>query len=610
VTSMPRLVVSDLTIAMDRSNVDVVDQVSFTVDAGEVLGLVGESGSGKTTVGLAMLGYARRGLRFLAGSVALDGQDIMQLRQGEVRKLRGARIAYVPQDPTSALDPSMHVGKQVAEVLKIHSGRADRTQIRQRMEEVLREVALDPTQELLRSYPHQLSGGQQQRIGLAMAFACRPSLIVLDEPTTGLDVTTQRHVLETVRSLCGQYGVAAVYVSHDLAVVGDLVDKVAVMYAGRIVEYGRTSIVFGQPAHPYTRGLLAAVPTLDRAAVLSGIEGQPPRPGNRPNGCAFSNRCSRADEECVTSDPTVREVNQRQLRCFHPIESGTLSRSVLTPNRLDDMSGTPHLEVRDLNASYGPKPVLHEVAFSVSRGSCLALVGESGSGKTTLARCVVGLHRRWEGDIQLDGQALPAGYRSRSDVLRRQVQFIFQNPYTALNPRRTIGATIAYPLQRFGGLTRAEQSERVESVLRDVALPTSYLSKYPDQLSGGERQRVAIARGLVVEPEVLVCDEITSALDASVQAVIVEMLRRLQADRGLTLVFVTHNLALVRSIAQDVVVMAHGRVVESGAVYKVLDDPQMPYTKQLLADVPRLKGQRWDADSADVHQTTAGAERP
>jgi peptide/nickel transport system ATP-binding protein len=585
-----RLEVSDLEVRIGAAGPDVVSEISFAVPAGEVLGLVGESGSGKTTVALALLGHARRGLRITGGEVLLDGTDLLRLSPGGLRAARGAKVAYVPQDPAAALNPAQRVGTQLREALQVHPGvTSDQDG---RVLEVLREARLDATHELLRRYPHQLSGGQQQRVSLAMAFCCRPSLIVLDEPTTGLDVSTQRHVLETVRSLCGSYGVAAVYVSHDLAVVGGLVSEVAVMYAGRIIESGPTAKVFGQPLHPYTRGLLAAVPSPLRAEVLTGIEGQPPRPGRRGPGCSFAARCGFAVSECRTQPPEPVLIDSRTVRCIR-----VTGLAAASPKRPAVVCGpappdpAAALSVRAVSAGYGRTPVLSGIDLDVPPESCVAVVGESGSGKTTLARCIVGLHGNWAGEITFDGATLAHGARDRpKDVLRR-VQYIFQNPYTSLNPRQTVGQIVAQPLEQFGELSFRERSRRAAAVLADVGLGSDFTARYPDQLSGGERQRVAIARALVVEPDLLVCDEVTSALDVSVQAVIVEELRRLQRERHLAMIFITHNLALVRCIAQSAVVLCDGAVVESGPVEQILEHPEDPYTARLMADVPKLEPQ-------------------
>jgi peptide/nickel transport system ATP-binding protein len=583
-----RLKVTGLEVRLGRSGPDVVRDVSFAVPAGEVFGLVGESGSGKTTVALALLGHTRRGLRITGGKVLLDGIDLLTLSPRDLRAVRGALVSYVPQDPSAALNPALRVGTQIREVLQVHAEAVG--DAGDRVAEVMREVYLDPTPQLLQRYPHELSGGQQQRVALAMAFACRPSLIVLDEPTTGLDVSTQRHVLDTVRGLCRSYGVAAVYVSHDLAVVSDLVSDVAVMYAGRIVEIGSAARLFGAPVHPYTRGLLGAVPSPERAEVLTGIDGQQPRPGRRGPGCSFAARCGYAVGDCTSQVPELVSVAGRSVRCLRARDI-----QASPPERLPAVASWPGvaaasvLSVRKVAARYANTPVLSGIGVEVPPRTCVAVVGESGSGKTTLARCVAGLHRNWTGEITFQGTSLARGARQRDmDVLRR-VQYIFQNPYTSLNPRKTVSQIIDQQLKQFTDLSRRDRSARVVAVLEDVSLGADFLLSYPDQLSGGERQRVAIARALVVEPDLLICDEVTSALDVSVQAVIVELLRRIQQERHLAMIFITHNLALVRSIAQSAVVLSQGTVVESGPVEQILEHPADPYTQRLMEDVPKLR---------------------
>lgn len=578
------LEVRDLAVAADGSGTVVVDEISFHVGQGQVMGLVGESGSGKTTIALALLGHARRGLRIAGGQVLLSGSDVLSAPAAELRKLRGREISYVPQDPASALNPVRRVGAQVQESLRVHQGVVDDPMAR--VGEVLREVGLPADRDMLRRFPHQLSGGQQQRVTLAMAFACRPRVIVMDEPTTGLDVSVQRHVLETVRQMCESYGVAAVYVSHDLAVVNDLATTVAVVYAGRIVELGETKQVFDAPAHPYTRGLIASIPSPRHSAALWGITGQPPRPGHRPRGCAFEPRCDWRVDACAERQPEQVALGQRTVRC---IRAGELHWAGLRsgPDQVQlPPPGLPRLVVTGLSAFYGERQALHDVELDVRAQESVAVVGESGAGKTTLAQCVVGLNGKWRGSIALDGQPLATNMRSRDRDQLRRVQYVFQNPYLSLNPRKTVRQIVREPLQHFFKLPRADAEAEVLRALDDVSLGASYASRYPDQLSGGERQRVAIARALVVQPEVLVCDEVTSALDVSVQAVIVELLRRLQAERRLSMIFITHNLALVRSIAQRCVVLSQGRVVETGSVADILERPVHPYTAQLIADMP------------------------
>ena len=585
------LAVDRLKVVMAGSQTDVVDDVSFTVGAGEVLGLVGESGSGKTTVALALMGYARRGLTIAGGSVLLDGQEVIGRTAAELRRLRGASVAYVAQDPTSALNPALKVGTQLREIFAAHPGESGAS-VEDRIGELLLEVRLDQVSRALDSYPHQLSGGQQQRVMLAMAFACRPKLIVLDEPTTGLDVTTQRHVLDSIRGLCRIYRVGAVYVSHDLAVVADIANTIGVMYAGRLVELGAAARVFRAPGHPYTRGLLRAIPSPTRAHVLEGMEGQPPRPGGRPRGCFFAARCEFAEDACGTAFPARNDLDGtgHWARCIRAAEVCQLPALGELPLREQlplVEAERPLLRIESLNATYVEKPVLYDVSVEVRPQRCLAVVGESGAGKTTLARCIVGLHSTWSGTIEFDGNGLAHDRRRRPREVIRSLQYVFQNPYTSLNPRKTVGRLVEQPLRELFDLPRAERDRRVVAALEDAALSGEYVNRYPDQLSGGERQRVAIARALVSEPKLLVCDEVTSALDVSVQAAIVELLHRLKSERGLTLVLITHNLALVRGLADDVVILRDGRVVEQGQ--GVLDSPQTDYSAQLLADVPSLE---------------------
>jgi peptide/nickel transport system ATP-binding protein len=592
----PRLVMENLRVNLAKSTVDVVDDISLTVAAGECLGLVGESGSGKTTVALALLGHARRGLDLTAGEVKLEGRDVLTMSAHDLRRLRGRRVAYVPQDPSSALNPSLKVGYQLKEALEVHAGEdADVPDVKERMAQVLGEVDLAASAEILGSYPHQLSGGQQQRIALAMAFSCRPELIVLDEPTTGLDVATQRHVLDTVRGLCNSYGVAAVYVTHDLAVIAEIADRVAVMYAGRIIEVGSTKQVFEAPAHPYTAGLLKAIPSPEICHSLVGMEGQPPQPGKRPPGCLFEPRCPHAIAECGKARPRMEAVNgsTHEARCIRARELILISAGVeqLAAEGADVETGVskpPLFVVCGLDGHYADKQILFDVSLEIAETACVAVVGESGSGKTTLARCLTGMHGHWSGSVSFDGRQLKPTARERDLEVLRSVQYIFQNPYTSLNPRKTIGQLVEQPLAHFFKLSPRERTERVVETLDAVALSGDFLSRYPDQLSGGERQRAAIARALIVEPRLMVCDEVTSALDVSVQAAVVELLRRLQHERGLSLLFITHNLALVRSIAQEVIVLHEGRVVERGPTDTVLSHPVDDYTIRLLEDVPKL----------------------
>jgi peptide/nickel transport system ATP-binding protein len=589
------VVIRDLKIDLVSSGADIVEGIALEVRPGEVLGLVGESGSGKTTVGMALLGYTRPGGRVTGGEIVVDGRPLAALKPDQLRQLRGGTVSYIPQDPGTALNPALRISRQLSEMLDVHTPDASEEERQARLRETLEEVALPSDDEFLARYPHQLSGGQQQRVAIAMAFACRPHVIVCDEPTTGLDVTTQARVLETIRDLCHSHHVAAVYVSHDLAVVAELADQVAVMYAGRIVERGPRDVIFARPRHPYTRRLLRAVPDLEGKRAVVGIGGRAPLPGDRPPGCFFAPRCDLAIDRCHERFPEATEFESRHIvYCYRADDA---PQELPTTGELAPPAdaGDVVMSVEHLNALHGKKPALFEIDVSVRRNECVALVGESGSGKTTLARCIVGLHHNYTGDIRLGTDRLAESARRRSREARQHIQYVFQNPYASLNPRRTVGQTIARQLQLFFPGNRQERGGRVAELLERVALSSAAASRYPDQLSGGERQRVAIARALAAEPALLVCDEITSALDVSVQAAIVELLRDLRTRTGLSMLFITHNLALIRTIADRVVVMTEGRIVEAGATLDVFTAPKAEYTGKLLANTPTIEAALADA---------------
>ncbi len=584
------LQVSDLRVEVTTSGHDIVDQISFSLEQGEVLGIVGESGSGKTTAGLAILGHVRRGARIAGGSIMIGDLDMLEASAEQRRRARGVKVSYVPQDPSASLNPALRIGTQLMEVLETHKYLDGDVARRERIAETMREVLLPDDPAFLKRYPHQLSGGQQQRVGIAMAFACRPSVIVLDEPTTGLDVSTQAHVLDTVREITKAHGAAAVYVTHDLAVVANLADRVAVMYAGRLIEEGPAKVLFEDAAHPYTRRLLAAIPHIEGARTLVGIPGRAPSPGSRPSGCAFAPRCELATEACNEKLPDFVTVGDgHRARCLHidVVRGKPIPVGAEIPAKVAGAE-TPLLAVNKVSISYGSNRVVHDIELSLGKQECLAIVGESGSGKTTLARTISGLHSQRVGEILLDGEPLAPTARARTREVRRRIQYVFQNPYGSLNPRRTVGESVRRPLMLLG-IGGKDADRNVVEMLERVSLPEAYIDRFPDQLSGGERQRVAIARALVCRPEILVCDEVTSALDVSVQAAVVDLLAALQRDLGLSMLFVTHNLPLVRSIAQRVAVMQYGRIVESGDVDQVLGSPVNEYTQRLLSDTPHVE---------------------
>jgi len=583
------LIVEDLGVMLTGRDVDVIDDIDLVLRPGEVVGLVGESGSGKTTVGTSLLGYARAGALISSGKVLIEGRDVLRMPWREVREVRGEEIAYVPQDPASALNPSIRIGKQIVELLALRGIGTHESRM-QGARDGLAEVGLPSDDEFLSRYAHQLSGGQVQRVALAMAFLPKPKVLVLDEPTTGLDVTTQAMVLETMAELCRTHGVSALYVTHDLAVVANIADRVAVMYAGQIVELGPKEAMFKHPSHPYTRALLDSIPHLSQARALTGIPGRTPAPGARPGGCRFHDRCSFAVTACAESVPELRPIAiDHDVRCIRADELGAwdISRGTV-PDADPDKPREIILSVQGLNVFYGRKQVVYDVSFDLAKAEVVALVGESGSGKTTISRSVGGLHKDWTGTIAFEGDALAKSARQRSAANRKRLQYIFQNPYLSLNPRLTIEQIVKRPMELFGIASGKEATDRVVDLLDQVALGPRMLKYQASRLSGGERQRVAIARALAAEPDVLICDEITSALDVSVQGSIVALLEGLRQERGISMLFVTHNLALVRSIAARVEILQAGRVVEAGSVVTVMETPREEYTRTLLSKSPRI----------------------
>ena len=586
---------------------DIVRDIGLSLASGDIFGLVGESGSGKTTLALALLGFARPGTA-ITGSVRVDGTEIIAASEAERRRARGRIVSYVPQDPATALNPALRIGAQLAEMFP--GGRRDPD--RERIAELLEKVRLPTSGEFLRRYPHQLSGGQLQRVSIAMAMLNRPRLIVFDEPTTGLDVTTQSHVLDTIRDLIGSEDTAAVYVTHDLAVIGSIANRVGVMYSGLMVEDAPSEVVLHKSAQPYSRRLVLATPSVTERRELIGIPGVALSPKDRGQGCPFTSRCDYAQARCEEELPALDEVGPgHRARChrteFIQAQSGAgpvPANGTMWQARVHKVPRV--LVVAGIHASYGEHKVLENVDISVGEGECLALVGESGSGKTTLARCVSGIHPgAVEGYLEFGGKRLDWPAKARPSAALREIQYIFQNPHASLNPRHTIGRIIAQPLRNFGtGADAKDERARVRQLLGRVALPAGYADRYPGQLSGGERQRVAIARALAARPRLLVCDEITSSLDVSIQASILDLLGELRDDTNLTMLFITHHLGLVRAIADTIVLLRDGRVVERGAAGTILDSPRDPYTAELLANTPVMAPR---ADGGGLKDTPAAA---
>jgi len=572
------------------SGLPIVEDLDLDLRGGEVVGIVGESGSGKTTMALALLGFTRRGVAIRSGTVEVEGSALTEGGERSVRSLRGRLVSYVAQDPGAALNPSLRVGDLVGDMLRAHDagGKAEG-----KVMAALRGVNLPAEQEFLRRFPHQLSGGQQQRVAIATALVCGAKLVVLDEPTTGLDVVTQARILNEIQRLRSEQNVAIVYVSHDLAVVSSIADRVAVMYAGRIVEEGPTAELVARPRHPYTRGLLSSVPDPVRPRRIQSIPGVSVGVGDRPPGCAFAPRClQRTEPRALMEAPPFEQIDtHHRVRCFEWRRTPSLEWEAPLIAK-SSAPGVDLLEVDSLTAGYGsrlaPLEAVRNVSFSVAPGECLAIVGESGSGKSTLARCIVGLHPQRAGRVLLEGAVLAPGAARRTREARRRIQIVFQNPNESLNPRHRVGNAIARPASILRKLSAQDADEEAARLLGMVRLSLGLRDRFPGELSGGERQRVAIARALSAKPDLIICDEITSALDVSVQAAVLELLSELRAELGLALVFITHDLGVVASIADRMLVLESGAIREQGGVAAVLSDPQDDYTRRLVAAAPRL----------------------
>jgi len=578
----------------------VIQDVDLELHPGEIVCLVGESGSGKTTTALTAFGYSATGLVLSEGHVSVDGQVI----SGEMqfRKIRGRKVAYVPQNPATALNPSMRIVDSIAET--IHSddvGAADKQASAIRM---LGRVGLPQTEEFGQRFPHQLSGGQQQRVCIAVALASNPQIVVLDEPTTGLDVVTQDRILSELLRLRDEENVAMLYITHDLAVAAQVADRVVVMYGGYVVEEGPADEVLRRPWHPYTRGLMASTPDHLVARQLEVMPGGPVDIADRPPGCLFAPRCDQKVAACEARIPDLENVSAKHsVRCTEWTRTTAVEWGAKTAIATDesDPDETVLLSVEDLRAEHrtrrGTVVAAAGISFQLKQGECLALVGESGSGKTTVARVIAGLHPTWSGQLLLRGEPLAPKARSRTRDQRRRIQIVFQSPTDALNPKHTVEQTLMWPARTLRRMSRTDAEEEVRSLLDAVQLPPRYAARYPRELSGGQRQRVAIARALAADPDVIICDEITSALDVSVQARILQLLADLRKERGVSLLFITHDLGVVATVAREVLVLDKGIICEAGKTSSILLNPEQEYTKQLLSSAPSLVEAvgAWDA---------------
>lgn len=604
--SAPILDVQDLSIRYGWLR--AVRSVSFQIAPGEAFGLIGESGSGKTTVAYAVMRYLRGGEA--QGRLLLAGRDVMTMTDGELAETRGKVAAMVYQDPMSALNPAIKVGEQIAEAIRLHS-QANRVAARTRAQDLLAQVKLPLPAEMMHRYPHQLSGGQQQRVVIAMALACDPKLLIMDEPTTGLDVTTEAVILDLINELRRASGVSVLFISHNMGVIAQVCDRVGVLYAGQLVEEGATAQVLQSPRHPYTIGLMRAMPTVTGpVSRLTAIPGRLPDLRAPPPACVFEPRCTVASDPCRVTMPTLSEAAGHPpghvSRCHFRDAMPGLLPPPLPVALASDARLIPHeqplLQMVGLQKTFGktgalpfltrrtPVQAVSNVTLGLARGQTLAVVGESGSGKSTLARCVAGLIVPDAGAIRLQNAVLPNMVKQRSRTQQRAVQFIFQNPDAALNPHWTVEGILGRPLTLFTDITgRTARRRRMIDLLEMVNLGEHYLDRRPGEMSGGEKQRIGIARAFAGNPALVICDEPTSALDISVQASILNALLDLQALHGTSYLFISHDLGVVRQIAHRVAIMQHGRIVEIGAPEQVFNAPREAYTRALIAAVPTLE---------------------
>lgn len=608
------LSVEDLTVRYRTlgGEVEALSSVSLTAKKGSTLAIVGESGSGKSTVALAAMGLLPSEATTPSGRILFDGTDMLTMDSKVRRNLRGSRIGLIFQDPFSVLNPSLTIGEQVGEGLVYHrafsSGRAFTRAV-----ELLDEVGIANPQAVACAYPHELSGGMRQRALIAGALASEPDVLILDEPTTALDVTIEAQILSLLEDLRARRGLTMLFISHNLGVVRRIADETAVLYAGQVVEQGATEDVLRRPIHPYSKGLLAAIPRLDvRKKRLATISGRLPDMRNPPRGCRFMPRCPFAIPDC-NAPQVLHAIDTRKVRCIKAESVQDAPWPVQTSSAVDadavprDASAPPIVVTSQLVKNFKSRatlafknwrPVLtatelkavDNVSLEVAPGEVVGLVGESGSGKTTLGRTILRLIEPTSGTIRIAGETITEKPQRALEPMRRTAQIVFQNPDSSLNPRKTVRELLGRPIERFGLAPSGEIPAQVRALLDLVRLPAHYADRYPHQMSGGEKQRVGIARALATKPRFIVCDEPVSALDVSVQAAIVNLLAELRDRLGVAYLFISHDISVVAHIADRVAVMHRGRLVEVGVAEEIMRAPKHPYTIKLLSAVPRVDG--------------------
>jgi peptide/nickel transport system ATP-binding protein len=610
----PLIKIRDLSVAyrVRGGEVMAVEDVSFSLLERDTCGIVGESGCGKSTVAWAIVNFLGANGKIKRGSIAFQGIDLTQRSSEELRRLRGSKISMVFQDPMQSLNPSMRIGQQMKEVLTVHS-RLSSQEAARRCVQMLEKVHMPDPEDVMHRYPHQLSGGQQQRVVIATALLNHPALLILDEPTTALDVTVEAAVLDLVEELRQEFDMSIILITHNLGVVARVCSKVGVMYAGEMVEFSTIKELFKKPLHPYTQGLLRCVPRLGNdkhSNQLHPIPGRVPSPGHRPEGCIFWPRCSYAGDRCRSEHPVLRQAagGERWVRChlFEEIDpfqwrpEETLPAASGTDSQ--DALKEPILEAIHLGTHY-PVPgnafsdlfgigqrhhvrALDDASFRLPKRQTLGIVGESGCGKSTLLKTLIGLEKRTEGAARFLGFDISGPISSREASLIREMQMVFQNPDSTMNPCYTVGHQIGRPMRKFRTVPRNRIHTEVIKLLKAMRLSENYYDRLPGQLSGGEKQRVGIARAMACHPDLILCDEPVSALDVSVQAAILNLLMDLQEEFETTLIFISHDLSVVRFISDYICVMYLGKIVETGRTEAIYRPPYHPYTEALLSAVP------------------------
>ncbi len=581
------------------SFVTAVDDFSLTIEPGECVGLVGESGCGKTTTGLAIMRLLPGNGHIAAGSVVLEDVDLATLSEKEMRHQRGKSVALIPQDPMSSLNPVMKIGRQIGEGLRIHDGASD-AEARKRALEVLEMVEMPRPAERLDQYPFELSGGLRQRVIIAMGLVCSPKLLIADEPTTALDVTIQAQILDIIDSLRTQLNMAVLLITHDMGVIAGRSDRVVVMYGGRKAEQAPTDELFHAMRHPYSQALLASMPNLENASKheLASIAGLPPDLSKAIVGCRFAPRCSFATDQCRTEDPALTGTPTHQYACFHPVDGPrpVIVRSATSAAtsvgrgeellRIENLVKEFPIKAGFVRHKVGAISAVADASLTIRAGETFGLVGESGCGKTTIGRMIVGLETPTSGKIYFDGKMVSDPRHAPSREERRDRQMMFQDPYASLNPRMTVADILEEPLQIQHEGTRRQRRERVSELLLSVGLEPMAAERYPHEFSGGQRQRIGLARALALNPRLIVADEPVSALDVSIQAQILNLMKDLQRELHLSYVMVSHDLAVVYYMADTIGVMYLGKIVEIGDAESVFRTPAHPYTQGLLDAVP------------------------